>query len=53
MIGTSGCDTLVLSVRTTPEGVELRVGAAFVLAFVWIAYKVIGWFEVDGKKTTG
>ncbi len=53
MLTTSGWDMLLLTVRTTPEGVELRVGAVFVLALAWIAYKVLdGWDEDDGPKTT-
>jgi hypothetical protein len=53
MIGTSGWDALVLTVRTTAEGVELRVGAVFAVALAWIAYKIIVWFEEDDKKATG
>ncbi len=54
MFTTSGWDVLLLTVRTTPEGVELRVGAVFVLALVWIAYKAVGWWEDDesGPKIT-
>ena len=53
MFTTSGWDVLLLTVRTTPDGIELRVGVVFLVAFVWIAYKVLdGWDEDDGPKAT-
>ncbi len=52
MIGTSAWDVLLLTVRTTPEGVELRIGALFVLLLAWAVYKVVGWFREEVAEIT-
>ena len=51
MIGTSGWDSLMLSVRATPDGGwELRVGAIFVAALVWLARKLVVWCREDDES---
>ena len=43
MSGTTGWDALVLTVSTSPEGIDVRVGVVFVLIVAGIA-----WWIIDG-----
>lgn len=52
MVTVSGWETLLLTVRVTADGWEVRVGGFFVLILVWLAYRVLGWIDDEpGTKT--
>lgn len=41
MTVTTGWDAFVLAIKPTPDGTEVRVGAIFLAALVWLAHRAL------------